>query len=48
MDDLCIKVDIVLNECSRYLYNIEKKEFHESSFKLIFKVSVAFRTFSFI
>ncbi|XP_027850187.2 serendipity locus protein alpha [Aphis gossypii] len=37
MDDLCIKVDIVLNECSRYLYNIEKKEFHESSFKLIFK-----------
>lgn len=37
MDDLCIKVDIVLNECARYLYNIEKKEFHESSFKLIFK-----------
>ncbi|XP_060834960.1 serendipity locus protein alpha [Rhopalosiphum padi] len=37
MDDLCSKVDIVLNECSRYLYNIEKKELHESSFKLIFK-----------
>jgi len=39
MDDLCFKIDIVLNECSRYLCNIEKKEFDESFYKIIFKVS---------
>jgi len=37
MDDLCIKIDIVLNECSRYLCNFEKKEFHE--YKIVFIVS---------
>lgn len=39
MDDLCFKIDTVLNECSRYLCNIEKKEFNESFYKIIFKVS---------
>ncbi|XP_022181652.1 serendipity locus protein alpha [Myzus persicae] len=37
MDDLCLKIDIVLNECSRYLGNIEKKEFDDSFYKIIFK-----------
>ncbi|XP_060870929.1 serendipity locus protein alpha [Metopolophium dirhodum] len=34
MDDLYFKINIVLNECSRYLCNFEKKEFHE--YKIIF------------
>ncbi|KAL4111826.1 hypothetical protein QTP88_015711 [Uroleucon formosanum] len=34
MDDLYFKINIVLNECSRYLCNFEKKDFHE--FKITF------------
>lgn len=40
MDDLCFKIDIVLNECSRLLCEFEKDELHESSwYKMVFKVS---------
>jgi len=39
MNDLYFKIEIVLNECFRYLCNIEKKEFDESFCKIIFKVS---------
>lgn len=35
MDDLCISIDIVLNECSRSIYNIK----NEVLYKTVFKVS---------
>lgn len=40
MDDLCFKINIVLNECSRFLCEFEKDELYESScYKMAFKVS---------
>lgn len=40
MDDLCFKIDIVLNECSRVLSIVEGEEIHKSYNKAIFKVSL--------
>lgn len=39
MDDLYSKIDLVLNECSRSLSDIEKKDCSELFYKTIFKVS---------
>lgn len=39
MDDLCMKIDIVLNECSRSLCDIEKENCSELFYKTILKVS---------
>lgn len=36
MDDLCFKIDLVLNECSRSLCNLE---IDKSIHMLVFKVS---------
>lgn len=42
MDDLYLKIDIVLNECSRTLNNIEKEEFNSLLGTTIFKVCFTF------
>lgn len=43
MDDLCLKIEIVLNECNKSLYSIERSESDELPyFKTIFEVSLIF------
>jgi len=39
MDNLCFKIDIVINECSKSLYIIKKQELNEEFDTTIFKVS---------
>lgn len=40
MDDICLKIEIVLNECTKYLCAIEKDEPHELLYqKILFEVS---------
>lgn len=39
MDDLCFKIDTVLNQCSRSLRDIEKEDFNKSFCRKNFKVS---------
>lgn len=34
MNDLCISIDIVLNECSRSIYNIKNEELCKTVFKV--------------
>lgn len=43
MDDLCLKIEIVLNECTRSLFSIEISESDELLyFKTLFEVSLIF------
>jgi len=39
MDNLCLKIDIVLNECSKSLYIIKKQKSNEKFDTTVFKVS---------
>lgn len=47
MDDLCFKIDLVLNECSKFLCNLEiDNSIHGSIFKVSLILYFTFNLFS--